>query len=370
MKEDSPKQPFGKAFAFSFSVGGVFGFLAGFVFHGLGVFALSPYILLPLTALIAGSISGSAGVLGMHINKVLDQKGWEEGRRRAISYVIIAVLTLTLGIGTLILFGKDVLDTTIFRRILFIIILGPVMGAVISLIDYRVWRVRRRMIELEMENRFLGDLAHRDHLLQEAIKNILVAEERNRMARDLHDSISQGVHAIVYGLHTLQSYVPQDSQKGREIFDHLQATSQATLVELRELIGQLKPSALEDKGLTEALSLQADIVARCYGFTLQTHLNYQGGLSSEQEIAIYRIVQEALANAARHAGADEVQLHLYKRGNSTIVRIADDGRGFQRSKVQAGMGLNNMEMRARQANGHFSLNSQEGRGTIVEVQFD
>ena len=118
---------------------------------------------------------------------------------------------------------------------------GLAFGAVFALIVYRTERTRERLILLELENRHLAELAAREDLLREAARNLAVAEERNRMARELHDSISQGMHGIVFALRSLRTSLAGNS-RGLETLDALEETAAATLRELRRLIVELEPS--------------------------------------------------------------------------------------------------------------------------------
>ena len=248
---------------------------------------------------------------------------------------------------------------------------GLAFGAVFALIVYRTERTRERLILLELENRHLAELAAREDLLREAARNLAVAEERNRMARELHDSISQGMHGIVFALRSLRTSLAGNS-RGLETLDALEETAAATLRELRRLIVELEPSPLNEHGLVEALRLHGDLFARRQQIELQLNLGYNGGLQPEQEAALYRIAQEALANIAQHARAGRVELALTTgsaagAGNKAVtLTIRDNGCGFDQAAITPGFGKN-MAARARQGGGTLTISSHPGAGTAITV---
>ena len=244
---------------------------------------------------------------------------------------------------------------------------GITFGAIFALFNYRAETIRQRIQLLELENRHLADLASREELLREAARKLAVAEERNRMARELHDSISQGVHGIVYSLRSLRA-VLADNPRGREILGHLEETAADTLKELRRLVMELTPSPLEDQDLEDALRLHCDLFARRQQLELELDLDYRGRLQPDQEVALYRITQEALTNVQKHAAADRVRVSL-RDGAETILTIEDDGKGFVVETVAGGHGLHNMANRARQSGGVFEIRSRPGQGTTVIVKY-
>lgn len=369
MGDNLPRPPYLKVFLISAPVGAIFGIIVVTLlsFFWDLTWPLNYYLLI---VLFPALVSGGGGMLGSFLEVTLQERGWgDESLRRGVSFFVVSFLGLVIGLTVLFIWGRPFLDGTLFRDAVFIVFGGIFFGGAIALFDYRRWKVRRRMMELEVENRFLGEIAHRDQLLQEATRNLIIAEERNRMARELHDSISQGVHGIVYGLQSLREQLGEMGQREKEILNHLEATSEATLQELQELIGELKPSLLEDQGLEEALRLYADLFARRQGVDLTIEVNYPGGLSPDQEVAVFRIVQEGLSNMGRHARAKKAWISFQKGEDQFTLEIKDDGQGFSPETVPRGEGLDNMATRARQANGWLEINSNPGEGTVIKVEF-
>ena len=176
--------------------------------------------------------------------------------RLAISFTLVAFLTLAITFAGTSLLGDLSFISDMNQFTLLGAAAGITFGAIFALFNYRAETIRQRIQLLELENRHLADLASREELLREAARNLAVAEERNRMARELHDSISQGVHGIVYSLRSLRA-VLADNPRGREILGHLEETAADTLKELRRLVMELTPwrSGPEDACACTATSL-------------------------------------------------------------------------------------------------------------------
>jgi two-component system sensor histidine kinase UhpB len=140
--------------------------------------------------------------------------------------------------------------------------------------------------------------------------------------------------------------------------------------ELLGLAHQLRPTALDDHGLVPAIAAQLKRFSAQTG--VKAKLDVQGeldGLGEDEEITVYRVVQEALNNVGRHAGASSVQVELERRGNGTEVRVRDDGTGFDPgSGPAAGLGLRGMAERARVAGGELDVSSTPGGGTYVTLR--
>ena len=358
-----------RAFLTSLLAGCAFGLIAGTVFLLMGVVDLHPVIFLPGLMLLTGSISGLAGTAGAVLDNFLQDRGIKSNLLRlAVTFLLLSGITFSIAALLVKNFGWDQAAPTLQQFAVPGMFLGLVFGAVVALVNYRLWSIQQKVRMLEIENRYLAELAEKDRLLQEAARNLAVNEERNRMARELHDSISQGMHGIVFSLHSLRRQLSNNAGTA-EIVSHLEATTQATLQELRRLIMELTPSPLDDGSLNEALALHADLFSRRQQIELAAKFDYHGTLAPEQEEAIYRITQEALANIQKHAGAKRVELSLHSENNSVVLRIKDNGRGFDPQATAKGNGLRNMATRARQNNGEFNLKSSPATGTSIEVVF-
>ncbi|MDW7683562.1 MAG: histidine kinase, partial [Bacillota bacterium] len=279
--EDSRK----KSFMTSALAGGAFGLVIGIVFLLMGIVDLPPVPFVAGLILLTSGVSGISGLGGAILDDGLKTRGLESaGLRSLVIFIVITAVTF----GTAFLFIRHFrwgqISPTLQQYAVPGMFLGLVFGILVAFINYRIWKIQQKLHLLKVENRYLSELAEKDQLLQEAARNILVAEERNSMARELHDSISQGMHGIVFSLHSLRRQLGNDSD-AEEILSHLEETTQATLQELRRLIMELTPSPLEDNSLEEALRLHCDLFSRRQQIDTDIQLQYKGKLTPEQEVA-------------------------------------------------------------------------------------
>jgi two-component system, NarL family, sensor histidine kinase UhpB len=191
-------------------------------------------------------------------------------------------------------------------------------------------------------------------------------EERRRLARDLHDEVNQSLTAILLRLEALNQSAGSGVED--EIAEVKRLVNQA-MDELLKLARQLRPSALDDHGLTSA------IVGQVRRFSSQTGIKADvttagepAELESDQEIAAYRFAQEALSNIAQHADASYVEVDLCVNGHALELRIRDDGRGFDPSDEHEGIGLSGMRERARLVGARLDVASRPGSGTDLTLQ--
>src|SRR5436190_6509346 len=210
---------------------------------------------------------------------------------------------------------------------------------------------RRLLRRIEEERRRSGRLVLR---AQE--------EERRRLARDLHDEVNQALTAILLRLEALSHSAPPDLEE--ELSELKRLVNQA-MNELLQLARQLRPTALDDHGLLPAMASHVRRFAAQTG--IKTDLNASGEsseLQPDEEIAVYRIAQEALANVARHADARSVEVNLRaEAGGGVQLTVRDDGRGFETGRPGRGLGLGGMAERARLVGGELTIESQPGAGT-------
>jgi two-component system sensor histidine kinase UhpB len=191
-------------------------------------------------------------------------------------------------------------------------------------------------------------------------------EERRRLARDLHDEVNQALTAILLRLEALGQAAPPEL--GDEVGELKRLVNRA-MEELLQLARQLRPSALDDHGLFSAIMSHARRFSADTG--IKTDVTTHGEhamLEMDQEIAVYRIAQEALNNVAQHAGAQRVEIDLAaERGGGVQLRVRDDGRGFDPSDKNGGLGLGGMAERARLVGGRLDIQSLPGDGTELTL---
>ena len=185
--------------------------------------------------------------------------------------------------------------------------------------------------------------------------------ERHRIAQELHDEVGQGLTAVLLGLKRLADRVPGDL--GAEL-RLVQETARASLREVGRVARRLRPGVLEDLGLLSALAaLATDSSAHGGLYVRRGFAPGLPGLTPETELVIFRVAQEALTNAARHAGADTVDLSLTKQGDRLALRVADNGRGLH-GRAE-GAGIRGMRERALLVGGDLRIGPGTGGGTEV-----
>jgi two-component system sensor histidine kinase UhpB len=191
-------------------------------------------------------------------------------------------------------------------------------------------------------------------------------EERRRLARDLHDEVNQSLTAILLRLEALNQNSPP--KVADELTEVKRLVNQA-MDELLKLSRQLRPSALDDHGLTSAIASQVRRFSSQTGVRaeMRTH-GLPAKLEPDQEIAVYRFAQEALSNVAQHADASNVEVDMSGNGDGLRVKIRDDGRGFDSDVERDGTGLLGMAERARLVGARLDVRSRPNGGTALTFE--
>jgi NarL family two-component system sensor histidine kinase LiaS len=220
----------------------------------------------------------------------------------------------------------------------------------------------------------ISQLAHRLNRMAEQLQSLLtrrqamaISEERNRLARDLHDSAKQQALAASFQLGTAITLFEREPQAAREHLAEADALVDEVRKELTDLIHELRPQTMDGQNLADVLREYAVEWAHRSGIEVELHVQEQGPLSLESEQTLYRIAQEALANVARHSAANHVNLRLSDEHGVVTMEITDDGCGFDPRGEYAGMGLVSMRERAEALNGDVVIESEPGRGTHISV---
>jgi two-component system sensor histidine kinase UhpB len=215
----------------------------------------------------------------------------------------------------------------------------------------------------------LDTLARQQERAEQLSSAILRAqeEERARISRDLHDQTAQTLTSLLLRLSALEG---AGDPAVRAATPELLALTTAALEDVRRMALELRPALLDDLGLAPALAEMAEQYRRRLGVPVTFHAERLGArLAPEAELALYRIAQEALANAARHAGARAIRVELAPRDGHARLVVEDDGQGFDPDAVRArrerGLGLYGMQERAALVGGSLHLESQPGGGTRV-----
>jgi signal transduction histidine kinase len=205
--------------------------------------------------------------------------------------------------------------------------------------------------------------------LYERSRELSVVQERSRLARDLHDAVTQklfSIRAHARAAAVLAAREPVDAGRVRaeiEVVGELGAEAHA---ELRAVIDGLAPPDLEAAGLAESLRRYAVLAGRAHGVPVTFTAACVPVLAPAAEAALYRVAQEALHNALRHAAASGVRMTLSKTARQVVLEVADDGRGFVPETAAIGLGLASMRERAAAAGGRLTISSG-AKGTVVRM---
>jgi signal transduction histidine kinase len=200
-------------------------------------------------------------------------------------------------------------------------------------------------------------------------QELAAIEERQKLAGELHDSVSQALYGMSLALHTARIQVERDPEKLPQSLADLLSLAEAALAEMRALIFELRPESLEREGLVTALAKQGAALQARHEMSVQTHLCEEPTLPLQTKQALYRIAQEALHNTVKHAHAGKVDLNLNQTEAAVILEIRDDGIGFDTQGPFPGhLGLSSMQERVRDLGGLLKIDSAPGQGTYVVAQ--
>lgn len=192
--------------------------------------------------------------------------------------------------------------------------------------------------------------------------------ERRRIGRELHDDTAQGLTLVRFYLGMLQQIA--EKENAQETIGEALAVIDRTIEGLRRIIGRLSPQALERLGLIGSIRKEARSLSSAGVTQVDVRVSGRfGRLSLEIELALYRLVQEALHNIAKHARAKHVEIDLSREGRKVRLMIIDDGVGFGRNATfpQNSYGVFGMRERIRSLGGTFRMGSRRGRGTRIQV---
>jgi two-component system, NarL family, sensor histidine kinase UhpB len=219
----------------------------------------------------------------------------------------------------------------------------------------------------ELARAFNEMLARLEQERRESARAALAAQEgeRLRIARELHDEVGQALTAVVLQLErAVRETGSEDVAEARE-------GVRVALEDVRELARRLRPEALDDLGLGSALAALTVEVSRRTGLRIDRRVGPDlPALSSEEELVVYRVAQEALTNVARHSRARAARVAIEPRDGQVELTVRDEGRGFRVGEIQDGSGLRGMRERAVLVGAALTIESGEGAGTTVRLRLD
>ncbi|NOH04635.1 MAG: sensor histidine kinase [Chloroflexi bacterium] len=267
-----------------------------------------------------------------------------------VHVILFALATTTLELGLILFNAFEFRNIFVF---LFIAIIRTISFIAVGIF------VSALVTRLRGAN---ANLAHYASTLEQ----LTVSRERNRLARELHDTLAHSLTALSVSLETVKAYFDIDREKTRSLIETSLEAARKGVDETRRALRALRSSDLEDLGLRLAIQKVAESAAARFALDLELGLqDPMPSLSPDVEQTIFRIAQEAIENIAKHSQAKKFSIHLSHNGQTTLV-VQDDGIGFDASKESTGrFGLLGMRERAELAGGTLKVESDKGKGTRV-----
>lgn len=207
--------------------------------------------------------------------------------------------------------------------------------------------------------------------LYERSRELTIAEERSRLAHELHDAVSQKLFSLRLTAQAAAALVDRDPSRAKGELQQVAALAAEAADELRAAVVELRPAALDEDGLVNTLRTQIQVLDRAHTARVAFDSCHVRALPAAQEEAVLRVAQEALHNALRHSGAAHVDVTLARRGTGALLRVTDDGKGFDPQSIRrAGrhLGLVSMRDRASGVGGRLTVESAPGKGTTIEME--
>jgi signal transduction histidine kinase len=206
--------------------------------------------------------------------------------------------------------------------------------------------------------------------LMDLIASTAVDAERHRLARELHDSVTQRLYSAAFLAEALPRLVARNPDTCAETAERIRVIVLSSLAELRSLLFELRPLELDAARIDDLLRRLAENTTGLTGAEIRVHADEVPTLPADVKLGLYRIAQEAVSNALRHSGADLITITLHRREDGLRLEVEDDGRGFATESGDGGYGLHSMSERAQLINGQLELRSGESAGTTVTVRRD
>ncbi len=224
----------------------------------------------------------------------------------------------------------------------------------------------------EADERLLGVLAAHAAIaltnarLYEHSRELTLLEERQRVARELHDAVAQKLFSLRLLTEAAAALVLTDPARAVAELGEIRRLAALATEELGQVVAELRPRELADSGLVETLRRRVELLDRVHSAKVEFVSSLEGRLPSKVEEVILRVAEEALHNALRHAYASHVRVSLVQSRSAVVCEISDDGAGIDPA-LQRGLGIASMRERAARVGGTLSLASQQGQGTIVTL---
>jgi signal transduction histidine kinase len=296
---------------------------------------------------------------------------WAYGKRGAWATSGLAALMLTIGslidlvTGRILFVGPPGSEQSLSP----IVFLLPVLGLRIPLLIVIGWIVGTLA---EQERQHTQELSAANVKLREqtlAMEQLATARERNRLARDLHDTLAHSLAGLVVELQAIETLLQAEPEAARSELVKARQIAQEGLRETRQAIQDLRVNPIEDLGLARALERATIDFGDRAGVQVELHVSDpQAAIANDVAAQIYFIAQEAFNNIERHADARRVEVWLARSNSQLLLQISDDGRGFDEAQVdEERFGLQGMYERAEMIGAQLSVESKVGQGTTVQL---
>lgn len=255
-------------------------------------------------------------------------------------------------------------ESGVITIVIFGVVLLLLMGLTLILFFYLS---RKKIIQKELEKKTL-ELVHQKEMLKATI--VAQEAERNRIAQDLHDAISAKLNVVSLSANFLLEEENVTPVETTEIIEHMLRVTNKTIESSRKIAHNLLPPILEKFGLGAALEELCDEFSNSKKVNVTSQIEYPAQqLSKDDELHVFRIVQELMNNSMRHGKAKEIEVNFQPKNEHLFLSYKDNGLGFDTNKmeIQKGLGLRNIESRVSLLKGDIIYNSEELKGVKVEI---
>lgn len=231
------------------------------------------------------------------------------------------------------------------------------------------WQLNRLAAKWEEQVVSLQRLSNHNAALAEQVRHAAVVEERQRLARELHDAVSQQLFAISMTTAAIKRLIEKNPERAAQQIELVEEMAAGAQAEMRALLLHLRPATLQDKSLKEAISELLEELTQKHPLALTWEIEEIHNLSNGIEDHLFRILQEALSNTLRHARATSISVKLFTLQDQVRLRIADDGVGFDpEGEKMTSYGLASIRERINELGGALDIYSAIGKGTQLEVR--
>lgn len=288
---------------------------------------------------------------------------WQYDFKRILQYLAAITLFELPFVWLLTTYAPELERASNPPLIAFLFIIRPIIFCAVGYIVTRmIGAQRQQRQELTLANEKL-----RQHAMM--LEQLTISRERNRMARELHDTLAHSLSAVAVQLEAVDSTLESSPDEARLLLTKALAQTRSGLAETRRSMQSLRATPLDDLGLKLALQSLAEVTAQRGGLHLDLDLAELAELPAATEQHLYRIAQEAITNVLKHANASRLAVRLERIAGQTHLVIQDDGVGFDPATADRDghFGLAGLEERATLIDGAVTVQSQPGRGTTIEL---